>query len=116
MTPAAGFIARMSAIRARRNRRPVSERLRSWSSAPGRQSTIRWTCGGARRRGTVGALLTGVFANKALNGVGDGLLFGNPWQVVVQSTAILPRWSTNGVMSFVLLKLIAVVTAAAASV
>ena len=28
--------------------------------------------------GTVGALLTGVFAQKALNGVADGLLFGNP--------------------------------------
>ena len=31
--------------------------------------------------GTVGALLTGVFAQKALNGVADGLLFGNPAQV-----------------------------------
>ena len=28
--------------------------------------------------GTVGALLTGVFAQKALNGVADGVLFGNP--------------------------------------
>jgi Amt family ammonium transporter len=28
--------------------------------------------------GTVGALLTGVFAQKAFNGVADGLLFGNP--------------------------------------
>ena len=31
--------------------------------------------------GTVGAILTGVFAQKALNGVADGLLFGNPAQV-----------------------------------
>src|SRR6185369_7586153 len=32
--------------------------------------------------GTVGALLTGVFAEKALNAAGaDGLLFGNPGQV-----------------------------------
>ena len=28
--------------------------------------------------GTVGALLTGVFADKALNGVFDGALHGNP--------------------------------------
>ena len=66
--------------------------------------------------GTVGALLTGVFANKALNGVGDGLLFGNPWQVVVQATAILATMVYSGVMSFVLLKLIAVVTPLRASV
>src|SRR6185436_17519479 len=31
--------------------------------------------------GTAGALLTGVFADKALNGVADGLLFGNPGQL-----------------------------------
>ena len=32
--------------------------------------------------GTVGAILTGVFAQKGLNGIADGLLFGNPGQVV----------------------------------
>ena len=31
--------------------------------------------------GTVGALLTGVFAQKSLNGVADGVLFGNPGQL-----------------------------------
>jgi ammonium transporter, Amt family len=56
--------------------------------------------------GTVGALLTGVFANKALNGVADGALFGNPWQLVVQATAILSTMVYSGVMSFALLKLI----------
>ena len=30
--------------------------------------------------GTVGALLTGVFAEKSLNGLADGALFGNPDQ------------------------------------
>ena len=34
--------------------------------------------------GTVGALLTGVFASKALNGVFDGALYGNPGQVLIQ--------------------------------
>src|SRR5262252_8475046 len=38
--------------------------------------------------GTVGALLTGVFAQKAMNGVADGLLFGNPGQLGSSS----PRW------------------------
>jgi Amt family ammonium transporter len=60
--------------------------------------------------GTVGALLTGVFASKALNGVGDGLLFGNPWQLVVQGTAVLATIAYSGVMSFALLKAIGAVT------
>ena len=38
--------------------------------------------------GTVGALLTGVFAQKALNGVADGLLFGNPAQLLIQAVAV----------------------------
>src|SRR4029077_135644 len=39
--------------------------------------------------GTVGALLTGVFAEKSINGVFDGALFGNPGQVVTQGIAVL---------------------------
>src|SRR5258706_5514098 len=38
--------------------------------------------------GTVGALLTGVFAQKAFNGVADGALFGNPRQLSGQATAV----------------------------
>jgi Amt family ammonium transporter len=38
--------------------------------------------------GTVGALLTGVFAQKAMNGVADGLLFGNPGQLIVRGRGI----------------------------
>jgi Amt family ammonium transporter len=56
--------------------------------------------------GTVGALLTGVFAEKALNGVQDGLLFGNPGQVLIQGTAVLAAIVYSGVMSFILLKVI----------
>jgi Amt family ammonium transporter len=59
--------------------------------------------------GTVGALLTGVFAEKALNGVGDGLLYGNPKQVLVQGAAILAAIVYSGLMSFILLKLIGLV-------
>jgi Amt family ammonium transporter len=56
--------------------------------------------------GTVGALLTGVFAQKALNGVADGVLFGNPGQLVIQATAVVAAIVYSGVMSFVLLKVI----------
>jgi ammonium transporter, Amt family len=56
--------------------------------------------------GTVGALLTGVFAQKALNGVADGALFGNPAQLGIQATAVAAAIVYSGVMSFVLLKLV----------
>jgi Amt family ammonium transporter len=60
--------------------------------------------------GTVGALLTGVFAQKALNSAGaDGLLFGNPGQVGIQALAIGTAIVYSGVMSFVLLKVIGLV-------
>src|SRR5687767_3300573 len=59
--------------------------------------------------GTVGALLTGVFAQKALNGVADGVLFGNPAQLLTQATAVVAAIVYSGVMSFVLLKVIGLV-------
>jgi Amt family ammonium transporter len=56
--------------------------------------------------GTVGAILTGVFADKSLNGVFDGALYGNPGQVGIQAAAVLTAIVYSGVVSFVLLKLI----------
>jgi Amt family ammonium transporter len=59
--------------------------------------------------GTVGALLTGVFAEKALNGLADGALYGNPGQLAVQGTAVLAAIVYSGVASFVILKLVGLV-------
>jgi Amt family ammonium transporter len=59
--------------------------------------------------GTVGALLTGVFAEKALNGAFDGALFGNPGQVLVQGAAVLGAMFYSGAGTFVVLKLIGLV-------
>ena len=59
--------------------------------------------------GTVGALLTGVFAQKALNGLADGALFGNPAQLGIQAIAVGAAILYSGAMSFVLLKAIALV-------
>ena len=56
--------------------------------------------------GTVGALLTGVFAEKSFNGVADGLLYGNPHQFLVQVVAVLAAIVYSGVVSFILLKII----------
>jgi Amt family ammonium transporter len=58
--------------------------------------------------GSVGALLTGVFAERSLNGVFDGALYGNPGQLLVQGTAVLAAMAYSGAATFVLLKLISV--------
>jgi len=59
--------------------------------------------------GTVGALLTGVFAEKQWNGLADGALFGNPGQLGIQAAAILAAIVYSGVVSFILLKVIGMV-------
>ncbi len=59
--------------------------------------------------GTVGALLTGVFADRALNGLADGLLYGNPGQLVTQAIAVAAAIVYSGGMSFILLKVIGLV-------
>jgi len=59
--------------------------------------------------GTVGAMLTGVFAEKAFNGTIDGAMFGNPRQLLIQGTAVLAAIVYSGVASFVILKLVGLV-------
>jgi Amt family ammonium transporter len=59
--------------------------------------------------GTVGALLTGVFADRSLNGLADGALYGNPGQLVVQAVAVAAAIVYSGGMSFILLKVISLV-------
>jgi Amt family ammonium transporter len=57
----------------------------------------------------VGALLTGVFADKTLNGLADGLLYGNPAQLGIQAAAVGTAIVYSGAVSFVLLKVIGAV-------
>ena len=56
--------------------------------------------------GTVGALLTGVLATKAFNGVADGLFYGNPKQLGIQAVAVVAAIIYSAVGSFVLLKVV----------
>jgi Amt family ammonium transporter len=60
--------------------------------------------------GTVGALLTGVLASKAWNGTVDGALFGNPKQLGIQAVAALAAIAYSAVLTWGLLKLIALFT------
>ncbi|MBK5260700.1 MAG: ammonium transporter [Thermoanaerobaculia bacterium] len=60
--------------------------------------------------GVLGALLTGVFAQKSWNEAGaDGLLFGNAAQMGPQAIAIVVTIVYSGVLTFVILKAIALV-------
>jgi Amt family ammonium transporter len=59
--------------------------------------------------GTVGALLTGIFAQKSWNGVADGVLFGNPRQLLIQATAVVAVLVYSGLVSFILLKVMSLV-------
>src|SRR6185436_4471844 len=57
--------------------------------------------------GLLGALLTGVFASKALNEAGkDGLVHGNPGQMVPQLVGIAAVGAYSAVVTFIVLKVI----------
>lgn len=60
--------------------------------------------------GTVGALLTGVFATTQANAAGaDGLLFGNPGLVATQFIGVAATYVFAAVGTFIILKLLALV-------
>ena len=65
--------------------------------------------------GTVGALLTGVLAQKVWNRTADGALFGNPKQLGIQLVAVVATIIYSVVGTFVILKVIAVVSPLRAS-
>jgi Amt family ammonium transporter len=56
--------------------------------------------------GTVGALLTGVLATKAWNGATDGLLYGNPRQLLIQAAAVLAAMVFSAAGTYLILKLV----------
>ncbi len=106
ITPAAGFIS------------PVSAILLGAAAAIPSYAALLWR---ARTRlddsldvvaahgvgGTVGALLTGVLAQKSWNGVADGLLFGNPRQLAIQAAAVLAVLAYSAGATWGILKLVA---------
>jgi Amt family ammonium transporter len=57
--------------------------------------------------GILGALLTGVFAQKALNAAGnDGLLFGRPEQLWYQTLGVLAAGAYSALVTWLILKLV----------
>ncbi|HMG12663.1 MAG TPA: ammonium transporter [Gemmatimonadaceae bacterium] len=114
ITPAAGFVS------------PVSGIVLGAIAAVPSYFTILWRAGTRLDDsldvvaahgvgGTVGALLTGVLAQKIWNGTADGALFGNPRQLAVQLVAVIATIIYSVVVTFVILKAIALVAPLRAS-
>jgi Amt family ammonium transporter len=59
--------------------------------------------------GTLGAILTGVFADPAINEAGKGLLYGNPGQLWIQFIAVAVTLAYSGIMTFVIFMILKVV-------
>ncbi len=108
ITPAAGFVGPMSAIALGAIAAVPSYFGLIWRARTSMDDSLDVVAAHGLG-GTVGALLTGVFAQKALNGVADGLFFGNPGQLAIQATAVAAAIVYSGVVSFLLLKAIALV-------
>jgi len=60
--------------------------------------------------GIVGAILTGVFADPAINAAGTGLLYGNPAQVGIQLYGIVATIVYCAVVSFIIIKVVGILT------
>ncbi|HNZ30131.1 MAG TPA: ammonia channel protein, partial [Candidatus Goldiibacteriota bacterium] len=56
--------------------------------------------------GMVGALLTGVFANPAVNALGTGTMFGNPKQFMIQLISVAATLAYSFVGTFIIFKAI----------
>src|SRR5687768_2525554 len=108
VTPAAGFISPMSAIALGAIAAVPSYFGLIWRARTSLDDSLDVVAAHGVG-GTVGALLTGVFADKSLNGLFDGAMYGNPGQVLIQGTAVLTAMVYSGVVSFILLKLIGLV-------
>jgi Amt family ammonium transporter len=108
ITPAAGFVGPMSAIALGAIAAFPSYFALQWRVKTSLDDSLDVVAAHGVG-GTVGALLTGVFAQKALNGVADGVLFGNPAQLGIQAVAVAAAIVYSGAVSFVLLKAIGAV-------
>ncbi|MEX2109342.1 MAG: ammonium transporter [Gemmatimonadaceae bacterium] len=60
--------------------------------------------------GIVGAMLTGILADRTWNGIADGALFGNVSQLGVQAVAVAATIAYSASATFVILRFIALVT------
>jgi len=105
ITPAAGFVGPMSAIVLGGVAAVPSYFALLWRAKTSLDDSLDVVAAHGLG-GTVGALLTGVLAQRAWNGTADGLLFGNPRQLAIQAASVLAVALYSGAATFGLLKLV----------
>ncbi|HSE62965.1 MAG TPA: ammonium transporter [Thermoanaerobaculia bacterium] len=105
VTPAAGFVSPMSAILIGAIAALPSYFALLWRARTRVDDSLDVVAAHGVG-GTVGALLTGVLAQRSWNGVADGLLFGNPRQLAVQAVGILATIAFSAAGTFAIIKLV----------
>lgn len=108
ITPAAGFIGPMAAILLGAIAAVPSYFAILWRSTTRLDDSLD-VLAAHGVGGAVGAILTGVLAAKSWGGT-DGLLLGNAGQIVKQAVAVLATAAYSGACTFVLLKLVGLVS------
>jgi ammonium transporter, Amt family len=110
VTPAAGFVSPLGAILLGGFAAVPSYYALIWRARTRLDDSLDVTAAHGLG-GTVGALLTGVLATKTWNGATDGLVFGNPRQLLIQAAAVGAVIVFSGVGTFLLLKLVSLFAA-----
>ena len=105
ITPAAGFVSPISALAIGAIAAFPSYFAILWRSRTSLDDSLDVVAAHGLG-GTVGALLTGVFAEKAWNGTTNGLLFGNPQQLAIQAVAVLVAILFSAFSTYVLLRVV----------
>ncbi|MDP3765108.1 MAG: ammonium transporter [Nanoarchaeota archaeon] len=111
ITPASGYVSVMSSIIIGLVAGIVSNLVANWRATRTKidDSLDVFACHGVS--GAWGALATGLFATVAINSAGvNGLFYGNPYQVVIQSIAIVAVAAYAFIGSYLLLKIMSLLT------
>lgn len=110
ITPASGYVGVPAAIVIGLVAGVLSNLASVWLKKRGLDDTLDvFACHGLG--GVWGSIATGLFASKAINPSGaDGLFYGNPGQLVVQVEAVVVVAAFAFVVSFLLLKLVGLVS------
>lgn len=109
ITPASGFVSPMNAIVLGIIAAFPSYFVILWRAKTKLDDSLD-VFGGHAIGGITGALLTGILAQKAFNGIGDGWLYGNASQFLIQLLAVGVSIAYSALGTFVLLKLIGALT------
>jgi Amt family ammonium transporter len=105
ITPAAGFVSPLSAIALGGIAAPASYFAILWRARTRLDDSLDVVAAHGVG-GTVGALLTGILAEKSWNAVADGALFGNPKQLAIQAAAVVATIIYSAIATFVIIKVI----------